>query len=99
MTISQEQFERIRRWRTVYLPTPDGRRCLLEHLKSTGLFEEPDAIRATLENDPSRLSALLLGFDLLYDMGVWTYDNFARLIDKMGELPIPDIEELDNGST
>jgi len=97
MSISREQFDRIRRWRTVYLTTPDGKRCLQEHLKSTGLFDEPNLMRKRLEYNPSRLSALLLGFDLLYDMGIWTDDNFARLIDKMGELPIPSIEENDNG--
>ena len=97
MPISRDQFERIRRWRTVYLTTPDGRLCLQEHLKSTGIFDEPDLMRKRLERDPSLLSAMLLGFDLLYDMGIWTNDNFARLIDKMGELPIPNIEENDNG--
>ena len=97
MSISRDQFERIQRWRTVYLATPDGKRCLLEHLCSTGIFQEPEDIRLMLHDSPSSLSALLLGFDLLYDMGVWTNGNFARLIDKMDELPIPDIEENDNG--
>ena len=97
MSISRDQFERIRRWRTVYLTTPDGKRCLLEHLCSTGIFQEPDEIRRVLENEPNRLATILLGFDLLYDMGIWTNGNFARLIDKMDELPIPDIKENDNG--
>jgi len=97
MSISRDQFERIRRWRTVYLTTPDGKRCLLEHLKTTGLFEEPDVIRRMIDANPSRLATVLLGLDLLYDMGVWTYGNFALLIDKMDELPIPAITENDNG--
>jgi len=97
MSVSQNDFERIRRWRNVYLKTPDGKRCLYEHLRVTGLFLEPAAMSDRLTRNPALIESLLLGINLLYALGVWTDDNFARLIDKMDELPIPDIEENDNG--
>ena len=97
MSISREQFERIRRWRNVYLKTPDGKRCLYEHLRVTGLFLDPDEICTRLTKNPALVETLLMGINLLYALGVWTDDNFAFLIDKMGELPIPNIEENDNG--
>lgn len=91
MKVTQEQFEQIRRWRNVYFSSPDGKKCLCEHLKATGLFNEPEDMEALVAKGD--VSCILLGVILLADMGIWTYENFPLLVEAMAGLPLPEIEE------
>lgn len=93
MSVTQERFEQIKRWRQTYFGTESGRQCLRDHLEVTGLFCEPNEMAERLTKNPALLETMLLGFNLLYVMGIWTEENFGQLVNLMGQLPLPNIEE------
>ena len=91
--VDRETFERIRRWRNVYFATPEGKRCLLDLLAETGVFKDPDVLSDQIAKHPEKVHELLFGLRVLVQLGIWTYDNFAILIEKMAQMPMPDLEE------
>ncbi len=99
MALTQAQYERMKRYRHQLLETPNGRAVLTDMLTGMGLFKGKRAIRERLEVDPAFVRSLLNAIGVLEELGVWTEENFPRLVDKMATLPIPDLERHDHGET
>lgn len=92
MRVSQNEFIEIVRYRNVFLKTPDGRRTLCDMLHSLGLLREADEMQDAIAKDPAVSHDILTAIGLLQKMAVWNYDTFHLLIEKMADLPLPEVE-------
>jgi hypothetical protein len=99
MSVSYAQRQVIERNRRVYLSSRDGREALRDMLVSCGLFGTMQDWKDLLEAPEPSLRLLIEALLLLKDCGVLIQENFGPLIDKMAELPLPDIEDSENGET
>lgn len=102
MSVTNEQFSEIARFRRVLLSDPDGRAVLGSLLRSGGLFSTPLELRTIIAADgPEVVLENIIGcISLLHQLGVWHDTNWLNILDRMVDLPMPDIEERnDDGKT
>jgi hypothetical protein len=95
--VSHDQFDVIAEYRQVYLKTPAGRRVLLDMLVGMGLFRSSADIEERLIEDPGQAKTLVCAIAILEQLGIWTPDNFPRLVEAMAGLPLPTITENQDG--
>jgi hypothetical protein len=85
--------------RRVYFQTQDGRAALRDSLEACGIFRGQEEWAEMMERPEASLRMLIEGLLLLRDCGVLIPENFDNLIVKMGQLPLPDLENEDHGKT
>lgn len=91
--MTYERQQEIERYRRVFLKSADGKKTLFDLLEAHGLFSTEHEFEAMMADPGPSLAMLIQGIMLLRASGVWTQDNFGRLIDAMAELPLPEIQE------
>jgi len=96
--MNHSDFEQMKLYRRQLLDTPNGRKVLTDMLRKMGLFRSKAELKSRIEADPAVVRSLLNGIGLLEELGVWTDDNFGRLVEAMATLPLPDLEN-NNGET
>jgi len=92
MTATRAQLEEMAQWRRVFFGTAEGRATLASLLRGLGLFLPWPDLQRRLAEDPAEVKCLLRALEVLAQCGVWTSDNFDRLVAKMAELPLPEVE-------
>ena len=92
MKVSKEEYLEIIRFRKVFFETPEGRRTLCDMLYSNGLLREADEMQDAIAKNHSAVHGILSAIGLLQKMAVWNYETFHLLIEKMAELPLPELE-------
>lgn len=90
-----ERRQEIERYRRVFLNSADGKKVLFDLLEAHGLFSEKQEFEAMMADPGPSLAMLIQGLMLLRAVGIWTQDNFGRLIDSMAQLPLPDEQEIE----
>lgn len=91
MSVNQTTFDEMSRWRQVYFQTSVGREVLTDLLRGLGLLVPWSQLEKNL-CDPDATRGVRVALEILAQLGVWHRDNFDRLIQKMAELPMPELE-------
>jgi len=91
MSATREQLAEMAQWRRVFFGTAEGRATLASLLRGLGLFLPWPELQRRFD-DAAEARCLLRSFEILAQCGVWTSDNFDRLLAKMAELPLPEPE-------